>query len=433
MENIVAKFGGSSLADAGQFEKVRRIVAADPRRRFVVPSAPGRRFPGDDKVTDLLYRCHRLQSDGREFMPLFQQIGERYRGIAQGLGVQLDFGPHLEEIAWEIGRGASADYCASRGEYLSGLLLAQYLGYPFVDAKDVIFFNEQRRFDAEKTQQVLSATLSQLQSAVIPGFYGSLPNGQIHTFSRGGSDTTGALVARAVGACLYENWTDVSGFLKADPHVVPHAGLVSHITYRQLYELSSAGATVLHQDSVEPVSRANIPINIRNTNHPEHPGTLITAQDQAAGNGLVGIAGKGGYSLVLVECAAAETDRLALHLLQALEQVDFAAQILSAQGGKLGILISADSMRSSRDAVLDEIRRQAPGATLAVYDNMGMITLVGRGSSEETFALLGETLLGHGITPRIINRTDSQISTWVAVEEQYLQDAIRALYSAFAL
>ena len=265
MKKIVTKFGGSSLADAEQFAKVRRILSLDPARRYVVPSAPGRRFKEDEKVTDLLYRCHHQAAEGADYQDTFDKIAARYMDIAEELHLGLDLGAALDAVNEGIGAGASADWCASRGEYLSGLLLADYLGWRFLDPVQGIFFDQSGRFDAERTQVTLSALLADGEPTVIPGFFGSMPDGQVHTFSRGGSDVTGSIVARAAGADIYENWTDVSGFLTADPRVVENPREIRSITYKELRELSYMGASVLHEDAMFPVHRAGIPTNIRNT------------------------------------------------------------------------------------------------------------------------------------------------------------------------
>ncbi|MEG2316933.1 MAG: aspartate kinase, partial [Clostridia bacterium] len=261
MGKIVAKFGGSSLSDAGQFRKVRNILQMDERRCYVVPSAPGRRFDGDEKITDLLYRSYRLKQQGQDFMQAFAPIRERFIGIARELSLKLDIAADLDEIERNLLAGASEDYCASRGEYLNGLLLADYLDFDFLDPKDFIFFAPDGSFDSERTHTTLAAILATVDRAVIPGFYGVDAAGGIHTFSRGGSDISGAIVARAAYADIYENWTDVDGFLMADPRMVEDAKAIRNITYRELRELSYMGATVLHEDSVFPVHRAGIPTN----------------------------------------------------------------------------------------------------------------------------------------------------------------------------
>ena len=300
---IVAKFGGSSLADAAQFRRVRDIVLADSRRQVVVPSAPGKRFPQDEKVTDLFYQCHKARQKGEPFQPVLEVIRGRYGEIAENLGLALDLDGIFQQIWEQIARGAGPDYCASRGEFVNGQLLAEYLGFSFLDAAQAIVFDDDGKLDEEETNSLLQQELLERVPVVLPGFYGRGPQGQIKVFSRGGSDVTGALAARAVGAEVYENWTDVSGFLMADPRIVQDPQPIRHLTYHEMYALSCAGATVLHEDSVGPVSRAGIATNIRNTNRPDHPGTMITSTAVKRENFSIfaGIAGRKGYSLVLLE------------------------------------------------------------------------------------------------------------------------------------
>ena len=303
MKKIVTKFGGSSLADAGQFRKVKDILLLDEARQYVIPSAPGRRFKDDDKVTDLLYRCHKQKSAGEDYQDTFDLIAARYMDIAEELGLHVDLGAALDEVNEKIDAGANADYCASRGEYLNGLLLADFMGWRFLDAAEAVKFTADGAFDAETTNTLMAEKLSDGVPTVVPGFYGSYPDGRVKTFSRGGSDITGAIVARAVEASVYENWTDVSGFLMADPRIVPHPREISSITYKELRELSYMGASVLHEDAVFPVRRANIPINIRNTNRPSDPGTFIVPSlpSNAHKRVVTGIAGHKGFSSVYVE------------------------------------------------------------------------------------------------------------------------------------
>lgn len=294
MSIIVSKFGGSSLADAGKFRQVREILLADPSRRYVVPSAPGKRHAQDEKITDMLYGCYAISAQGKSFDPLFDQIAGRYREIASDLGLTLDLDAHLDDVRRGIAVSENPDYAASRGEYLNGLLLANYLGWHFVDAALGIYFDEKGQLDSERTQEVLSGQLQRHPHAVVPGFYGSLPDGTVHTFSRGGSDITGAIVARAAHAALYENWTDVSGCLAADPRIVENPVPIDQVTYRELRELSYMGATVLHEDALFPVRASGIPTNIRNTNAPEDAGTLITyaPTENAVERPITGIAGR---------------------------------------------------------------------------------------------------------------------------------------------
>ena len=322
MGKIVTKFGGSSLSDASQFQKVKSILDMDKRRCYVVPSAPGRRFDGDDKVTDLLYKCFRMHKNGEDIRPVFKLVRERFMKIKEDLGLEIDIEEYLDEVERDILADASADYCASRGEYLNGLLLADYLDFMFLDPKDFIFFNKDGTFNSERTNDALTALLKYCKKAVIPGFYGSLDE-EIHTFSRGGSDISGAIVARAAKAELYENWTDVSGFLMADPRVVPGAKSISNVTYRELRELSYMGASVLHEDSVFPVHRAGIDTNIRNTNAPEDPGTLISHSLPETENPdvITGVAGKLGFSVISVEKAMMNVEHgFGRRVLQAIEE-----------------------------------------------------------------------------------------------------------------
>ena len=264
----VLKFGGSSLADADHFRQVADIIKSDPTRRYIVASAPGKRTSNDTKVTDLLYKCYALAANEEDTTKVFDEIKERYDSIISDLGIDLDLTPYYEKIKQSLVHNTGRDYIASRGEYLNAMILAKYLGFDFIDAKKVIFFNEDGSFNAEKTNDVMREALSVREYAVVPGFYGSMPNGTIKTFSRGGSDITGSIVARAASATLYENWTDVSGFLMADPRIIDNPKPIKSITYKELRELSYMGATVLHEDAIFPVRYSKIPINIRNTNRP---------------------------------------------------------------------------------------------------------------------------------------------------------------------
>ena len=304
MKNLikVVKFGGSSLASAEQFRKVAEIIHADEARRYVVPSAPGKRFPEDTKVTDMLYGCYDLAAKGHDFAEQFEAIKKRYYEIINELGLDLSLEKEFDTIrACFIGK-AGRDYAASRGEYLNGIVLANYLGYDFIDAADVIYFTESGTFDAVKTADVLGKRLAETERAVVPGFYGSMPNDTIKTFSRGGSDVTGSIVASASNADLYENWTDVSGFLIADPRIIDNPEPITTITYKELRELSYMGATVLHEDAIFPVRKAGIPINIKNTNAPDDPGTMIVeSTSQKPKFTITGIAGKTGFSVINIE------------------------------------------------------------------------------------------------------------------------------------
>lgn len=299
----VVKFGGSSLADAEQFKKVAAIIRADPERVYVVPSAPGKRFKDDTKVTDLLYRCFEDVISGKDFAKAFEPVRERFDSIINDLGMKFSLKDEYVRIGTDFRNGAGRDYAASRGEYLNGIILAKYLGYEFIDAAKGIFFDSKGNFDADITNACLGAILEKTPLAVIPGFYGAKPDGSIKTFSRGGSDFTGSLVAKACGASLYENWTDVSGFLVADPRIVDNPEGIEVITYSELRELSYMGAGVLHEDAIFPVRSANIPINIKNTNAPLDKGTFIVpnAKDNPPKYLITGIAGKKNFSVISIE------------------------------------------------------------------------------------------------------------------------------------
>lgn len=433
---ITAKFGGSSLADAAQFQKVRNIILADSRRRFIIPSAPGRRFDQDEKVTDLLYRCHSEQAEGKAFKKTLEEIQQRYYGIANGLNLSLELAPYFEEIYQKMALGASADYCASRGEYLNGLLLADYLGYEFLDAAEVVFFDEKGVFDAEKTNIVLRRRLETLENAVIPGFYGSNPDGSIHVFSRGGSDITGAIVARATQAELYENWTDVSGFLMADPRIVSDPRPISHITYHEMHELCCAGATVLHEDCVFPVSRAGIPTNIRNTNLPEHPGTMITCNAVLRGDFAIfaGVSGKKGFSLVVLE--KEQSDRSSIFVqgvLKAVQNLGLTFQYLPSGQNCVCLMVETRQLRKVYDKLTEEIGNLEVGHTLAMQHEIAGVVLVGYGivHNRMTVNRIYKALQRKGIRIVMINQGNGELSTWVGVAENEMEAAICAVYEEF--
>lgn len=433
---IAAKFGGSSLADAVQFEKVRNIILSDRRRAFIIPSAPGRRFEEDEKVTDLLYRCHSEQAAGESFQKTFDEIQQRYYEIASGLNLSLDLAQYFEEIRCKIVAGASADYCASRGEFLNGLLLANYLGYDFLDASEVIFFDEQGVFNPEKTNQVLQQRLEMLETAVIPGFYGSNPDGSIRAFSRGGSDITGAIVARAARAEVYENWTDVSGFLMADPRVVTNPHPISHITYHEMHELCCAGATVLHEDCVFPVSGVGIPTNIRNTNLPEHPGTMITCsavqrEDFAI---FAGVSGKKGFSLLVIE--KEELDRswtFAQEVLRVARKCGMTFQYLPSGINCVCLMVETQQFQNIQDVFTEQIKNLGRPHALTIQQGIAGIVLVGYGiiHNRSTVNRIYEALHRQNIKILMINQGSGELSTWVGVGENEMEAAIRVVYEEF--
>lgn len=436
MKKIVTKFGGSSLADAGQFAKVKRILALDPARRYVVPSAPGRRFKEDEKVTDLLYRCHELAARGEDYQETFDKIAARYMDIAEELGLSLDLGAVLDEVDERIGAGASADWCASRGEYLGGMLLADYLGWRFFDPAKGILFDETGRFDAERTQVVLSEALADGEPTVVPGFFGSKPNGEVHTFSRGGSDVTGAIVARAVGADMYENWTDVSGFLMADPRVVENPREIRSITYKELRELSYMGASVLHEDAMFPVHKAGIPTNIRNTNLPEHPGTLISLDmpEETDVPTITGIAGHKGFSVIFVEKAMMNSELgFGRKVLSVLEECGISFEHLPTGIDTMSVVVAQDALAPHREQVVHRIMEVVEPDTLTIHDDMSLIATVGRGMVHNcgTAARLFASMSRAGINVRMIDQGSSELSIIVGVDDKDFESTIRAIYHEF--
>lgn len=436
LKKIVTKFGGSSLADAGQFAKVKRILALDSARRYVVPSAPGRRFKEDEKVTDLLYRCHELAARGEDYQETFDKIAARYMDIAEELGLSLDLGAVLDEVDERIGAGASADWCASRGEYLGGMLLADYLGWRFFDPAKGILFDETGRFDAERTQVVLSEALADGEPTVVPGFFGSKPNGEVHTFSRGGSDVTGAIVARAVGADMYENWTDVSGFLMADPRVVENPREIRSITYKELRELSYMGASVLHEDAMFPVHKAGIPTNIRNTNLPEHPGTLISLDmpEETDVPTITGIAGHKGFSVIFVEKAMMNSELgFGRKVLSVLEECGISFEHLPTGIDTMSVVVAQDALAPHREQVVHRIMEVVEPDTLTIHDDMSLIATVGRGMVHNcgTAARLFASMSRAGINVRMIDQGSSELSIIVGVDDKDFESTIRAIYHEF--
>lgn len=432
----VLKFGGSSLADAGQFRRVADIVRAEESRRYVVPSAPGKRFSGDEKVTDLLYRCYEASSNGEPIEEIFQQIEDRYNSIIKELGLSLSLEKEFEKIRASILHLPGRDYVASRGEYLSGIVLAAYLGYDFIDAAKVIFFCDNGMFDAEKTNRVLSEKLSRHERAVIPGFYGSMPNGTIKTFSRGGSDITGSIVARAASADIYENWTDVSGFLMADPRCVDNPRVIDVITYKELRELSYMGATVLHEDAIFPVRFAKIPINIKNTNEPTAPGTMIvdTPAENDKPSAITGIAGKNGFSIITIEKDMMSTEiGFGRRILEALEMHQISFEHLPSGIDTISIVVATSELEGKRELLLSDIRRSVSPDVLHIEDGLALLAVVGRGmvKAKGTAARIFRAIEEASINIRIIDQGSSELNIILGVEENDYLPALKAIYREF--
>ena len=358
----VVKFGGSSLANADQFKKVGAIITADDTRRYVVPSAPGKRFPKDTKVTDMLYACYESAANGEDFSEQLDNIHARYQEIIDGLNLDFSLDLDFVQIKENFSNKAGADYAASRGECLNGKIMAAYLGFEFVDAAEVVRFNDDGSFNDEVTNTLLSERLQDCKTAVIPGFYGAKKDGTIVTFSRGGSDITGSLVALAVQADLYENWTDVSGFLMADPRIVDDPAPIRHLTYGELRELSYIGAQVLHEGTIFPVREKNIPLNIRNTNAPDHPGTMIMesiGDEMDEGGFITGIAGKKGFSIITIAKTGISSEPGSLlKILNVLAKHEVNVEYLPSGIDNVSLVVSSDKVSRSLYEMLGELQKE---------------------------------------------------------------------------
>ena len=436
MQVKVVKFGGSSLADAEHFRQVASIIKADPARRFVVPSAPGKRFKDDIKVTDMLYSCYEKIRKHENIDELYEQIKARYNGIIAELGLDFDISGELEYVKNAMMHRSGRDFAASRGEYLNGLILAKYLGYSFIDAENVIFFRENGTFDEEKTNQVLSEELKQRENAVIPGFYGVMPNGTIKTFSRGGSDITGSIVARAAEADLYENWTDVSGFMMADPRIIENPCAIQTITYRELRELSYMGATVLHEDAIFPVRYAGIPINIRNTNAPEDAGTMIVAEtpDYDTEKVITGVAGKKGFSVITIEKDMMNSEiGFGRKVLEILEDNEISFEHLPSGIDNMSIVVATDALEDRREKVVSAINRTVKPDHVSIEDNLALLAVVGRAmvKAKGTAARVFDSISNAGVNIRMIDQGSSEISIIVGVEAHEFNKALEAIYKEF--
>ena len=435
----VVKFGGSSLADAKQFRRVAEIVKADPSRRYVVPSAPGKRFSDDVKVTDMLYTLYELvksRADASVIDAHYDKIKERYNGIIAELGLNFDLSGEYEYIKNAVLHNAGRDFAASRGEYLNGLILAKYLGFDFVDAENVIYFKDNGSFDEEKTNDMLSMELKDHKYAVIPGFYGTSPNGHIVTFSRGGSDITGSIVARAAEADLYENWTDVSGFMMADPRIIKNPQAIDTITYRELRELSYMGATVLHEDAIFPVRYAGIPINIKNTNSPEDRGTMIVSQ--ASGydteHVITGIAGKKGFSVITIEKDMMNSEiGFGRKVLEALEDFSISFEHLPSGIDTMSVVVSTANLEPNRERLLQAITRRVKPDSLTVEDGIALIAVVGRGmvKARGTAARVCLAASNAGVNIRMIDQGSSELNIIMGIDEEDFNTALNAIYNEF--
>lgn len=431
----VVKFGGSSLASAEQFEKVGAIIHADKDRRFVIPSAPGKRNPSDTKVTDMLYACYETAEMGNDFSVRLARIEARYQEIIDGLKLDLSLKDEFEKIRECFAQKAGRDYAASRGEYLNGIIMAHYLGFPFLDAAEVICFDKNGVFDACRTNAVLSKRLAKMENAVVPGFYGAMPDKKIKTFSRGGSDITGAIVARAVRADVYENWTDVSGFLIADPRIISEPEAIETITYRELRELAYMGATVLHEDSIFPVREAGIPINIRNTNKPDESGTwIVESTCQKPKYVITGIAGKKGFCSINIEKDMMNSEiGFGRKVLEVFEKNGISFEHVPSGIDTLTVFVHQSEFVEKEQKVLAGIHKLAEPDTIEMESDLALIAVVGRGmkSTRGTAGRIFSALAHVNVNVKMIDQGSSELNIIIGVRNEDFETAIRAIYNIF--
>lgn len=432
----VLKFGGSSVADAAQIKKMRSIVEADPERRYVVVSAPGKRYSGDSKITDLLIMLKAVIDNNIPYEPLMAPIKERYMTIANDLGIDVDLDAEFALIRKNIENNCSGNYIVSRGEYLSARLVSAYLGYDFIDTQDLILFDNKGRLLVEETNNALAAALAQHERAVLPGFYGSYAkNGEICLFSRGGSDVTGSLVARAAQAEVYENWTDVSGMLMADPRIVDDPLPIKDISYMELRELSYMGASVMHEDAVFPARMSDIPINIRNTNQPEDPGTIISngkAGDE--GSIISGIAGKRDFTVISIYKNMMNNEvGFVRRALAIVEDAGVSFDHIPTGIDSLSMVIASAELEDKLDDILEAFKVQLKPDDINVEDGIAMIAVVGRRMfrSVGTSARICGALASNGVNIRMLNQGTGEINVIVGVEAADFEKAIRAIYAEF--
>lgn len=434
----VVKFGGSSLADAEQFKKVAAIIRADPERVYVVPSAPGKRYKDDTKVTDLLYCCFEDVVSGKDFAKAFKPVRDRFDSIISDLGLRFSLEDEYVKIGTDFRNGAGRDYAASRGEYLNGMILAKYLGYEFIDAAKGIFFDSKGSFDADITNACLGAILEKTPLAVIPGFYGAMPDGSIKTFSRGGSDFTGSVVAKACGASLYENWTDVSGFLVADPRIVKDPEGIEVITYSELRELSYMGAGVLHEDAIFPVRSSNIPINIKNTNAPGDKGTLIvpSAKGQPPKYLITGIAGKKDFSVISIEKDRLNSENgFMRRMLQVLENHGVYPEHMPTGIDAVSVVVNTHELEGQREKLSRRLKEVLRPDHFEIIDGLALVAVVGRGmkSKKGTATRVFAALSHANINVRMIDQGSGELNIIIGIDESDFDKAIQVVYDMFIL
>ena len=431
----VVKFGGRTLARARQFKKVGDIIRADKSRRYVIPSAPGKRNSKDTKVTDMLYECYAAASTGASYKKLLEAIKARYQEIIDGLDLNLNLDHEFATIEENFVKGIGKDYAASRGEYLNGIVMANYLGYEFIDAAEVIFFDENGNFEAELTNKELSERLEHIERAVIPGFYGSKHDGSIKTFSRGGSDVTGSIVARAIHADLYENWTDVSGFLVTDPRIVENPEVIETITYKELRELAYMGAGVLHEDAIFPVRKEGIPINIRNTNRPEDKGTLIVESTcRKPRYTITGIAGRKGFCAINIEKAMMNSEvGFGRKVLGVFEKYGISFEHMPSGIDTMTIMVHQDEFEEYEQSVIAGIHRAVEPDLVDLEADLALIAVVGRGmkGTRGTVGRIFSALAHARINVKMIDQGSSELNIIIGVKNSDFETAIKAIYDIF--
>ncbi len=432
----VCKFGGTSLADTNQIAKVKAIVEADDERRYIVASAPGKRDPKDQKITDLFYLCHEHARNDLPFDEVFALIEQRYNQIITDLGIDLDLSPQLAKTKADLAGGASKEYAASRGEFLNGPIIAAVLGYAFIDAAEIVQFDKHGRLLRDQTHEATRARLAEVDRAVIPGFYGSGPDGEIRTFSRGGSDITGAIVAAGVNADVYENWTDVSGLLMADPRVIDRPKPIDSVTYKELRELAYMGASVLHDEAIFPVRQASIPVNIRNTNLPDDPGTMILpdAAPIAHQGTITGIAGRKDFTVIALSKALMNAEvGFGRRVLGVLEANGVSFEHMPSGIDTMSVVVEDDQLNGNEEKIIEAIKAECEPDTIDLYPDMALIATVGRGMARTPgmAAKLFNALGAAGVNIRMIDQGSSEINIIVGVNMHEFETAMRAIYDAF--
>ncbi len=434
----VCKFGGTSMSDASSIIRSANIVKSDPMRKFVIVSAPGK-VNGEEKITDMLINCYETVKKGASCKTVFSKVENRFNNIIKDLGLDIDLTEKFAKILLNIDNGASKDYAASRGEYLMAIVFAKVLGYEFVDAQDIIKFFPDKTFDSEYTNDYVSKVLNEMKNTgvVVPGFYGRTPDGAICTFSRGGSDVTGSIIARAIKADLYENWTDVNGFMMCDPRIVQNPAKINVLTYKELRELSYMGATVLHPESIFPVRRADIPINIKNTFEPENSGTMIVpSKDYVGQNGriITGIAGKKDFTAIFIEKSMMNGELgFARKALSVLEHYDVSIEHMPTGIDTLSLVIESCNLEGKLDHVLARLQAILNPDHIEVLEHLSMIATVGHGMSKRkgTAAKLFGALYQAGINIKMIDQGSSELNIIVGVDNSDFEKAIEAIYNAF--